>query len=106
MNILVGNDSKSTAAGYAGAATSIAGSLTAFLAVIAMQDPKHNWLWVILAGGITCGATIYRVLIGASQNYVQSDPNIPALSSPAVVTVTTSGPVPQTAAQVDAAGTK
>ena len=93
MNILVGNDSKSTAAGYAGAATSIAGSLTAFLAVIAMQDPKHNWLWVILAGGITCAATIYRVLIGSSQNYVQSDPTAPT-TAPMVVNVATSGPTP------------
>ena len=94
MNILIGNDWKSTAAGYASSAVSISSALTGFLAVVAMQDPAHNWLWTILAAAIVCASTIARILLGQAQNYVQSDPNIPAQSTPAVVTVATTGPVP------------
>jgi hypothetical protein len=93
MNILVGNDSKSTAAGLAGAATSIGTALTGFLSIVAMQDPKHNWIWAILVAAVTCGVTIYRIVIGISQNYVQSDPAAPT-SAPMVVNVATSGPTP------------
>lgn len=106
MKLLIGNDWRSTAAAYSSASVSIAASLTGFLAVVAMQDPKHNWLWVILAAAVTTGATIFRIVVGTAQNYVQSDPNIPAQTNPAVVSVMTAGPVPQTAAQVDAATQK
>lgn len=94
MNILIGNDWKSTAAGYAGSAQSISAALTTFLAVVAMQDPQHNWLWTILAAAVVCAATIVRIVLGTKQSYLQADPNIPALSTPAVVSVATSGPVP------------
>lgn len=90
MKILVGNDWRSTAAGYAGSASSIAAALTTFLAVVAMQDRRHNWLWVILSAAVTCAATIVRCTVGSSQNYVQADPNI----APQVVNVATTGPVP------------
>jgi hypothetical protein len=94
MNILVGNDWRSTAAGYAGSAQAISSALTGFLAVVAMQAPSHNWLWTILGAGVVCTTTIVRVVLGSTQNYVQADPNIPAQDTPAVVKVTTSGPVP------------
>jgi hypothetical protein len=104
MKILVGNDWKASAAGYASSAQGISAALTSFLAVVAMQDPQHNWLWTILAAAVTCAATIVRIVVGHSQNYLQSDPNIGSLSNPAVVNVATTGPVP--AAIVDAASTK
>lgn len=94
MKILVGNDWKSSAAGYASSAQGIAASLTGFLAVVTMQDPLHSWLWTILAAAITCAATIVRIWLGHVQSYIQTDPNIGALDTPAVVTVTTTGPVP------------
>lgn len=94
MKILIGNDWKSTAAGYAGSVQSISAALTTFLAVVAMQAPQHNWLWTILGAAVVCAATIARIVLGTAQNYVQADPNIPALTNPAVVNVTTSGPVP------------
>lgn len=97
MNILVGNDWRSTAAGYAGSAQAISSALTGFLAVVAMQAPSHNWLWTILGAGVVCATTIVRIVLGTSQNYVQADPNIPALVNPAVVNVSTSGPVPTAA---------
>jgi hypothetical protein len=98
MQVLVGNDWKSTVAGYAGSVQSIAAALTTFLAVVAMQDPAHNWLWTILAAAVTCAATIVRIIIGIKMNYVQSDPNIGTLANPQVVNVTTTGPVPEVTA--------
>lgn len=94
MNILVGNDWKSTAVGYASLAGKISQLLTMFLGVVALQDPAHNWLWTILSAGVVCAIGIFQVVIGAKQNYVQSDPNIGTLSNPAVVSVQTTGPVP------------
>jgi len=94
VNILVGSDSKSTVAGYAGSAQAIGAALTSFLGVVALQDPQHNWLWVILSAAVTCAATIVRIVVGTRQNYVQTDPNIGALANPAVVSVTTTGPIP------------
>jgi hypothetical protein len=94
MKILVGNDWRSTAAGYASSAQGISAALTSFLAVVAMQNPAHNWLWTILAAAVVCIATIVRCVVGQQQNYIQSDPNIPAQANPALVSVTTTGPVP------------
>jgi predicted lysophospholipase L1 biosynthesis ABC-type transport system permease subunit len=95
MKILVGNDWKTTAAAYSSSAATLATGLTTFLGVVAMNDPQHNWLWTILAAFVVFALLVFRVMIGQSQNYVQSDPNIGTLANPAVVTVNTTGPVPE-----------
>ena len=94
MKILVGNDWRSTAAGYASSAGQISLLITGFLAVVAQNDPKHNWLWTIISAGVVCALGIFRIVIGQIQNYVSSDPNITKLSTPAIVNVSTTGPVP------------
>ena len=96
MNVIIGNDWKSTAAGYAGSAQAVSSAVTTFLAVVAMQDPKHNWLWTILSAAVVCVATIIRIVLGTKQNYVQTDPNTPALVQPAVVSLSPSGSISPT----------
>ena len=98
MNILVGNDSKSTAAGIVSSLGQIALLITGFLSVVAQNDPNHNWLWAIIGAGVVCAFGIARIVIGIKMNYLQSDPNIGTLANPAVVSVTTTGPVPDTSA--------
>jgi hypothetical protein len=99
MKVLVGNDWKTTAAGSLSAFIGAVGPLTAYLA--AMNSPKA----AAFAGALTCAGLIARVWVGMLQNYVQSDPNIPAQTTPAVVTLQTTGPVP-TPTPVDAASIK
>jgi hypothetical protein len=70
------------------------GTLTAVAAAQALQDPKHSWIWVSLGAFILFASSVVRIWLGATQNYLQSDPNIPTQANPAVVTVTTTGPVP------------
>jgi hypothetical protein len=94
MKILVGNDWKSSAAGYAGAASNISLLLTGFLSVVAMQVPRFSWVWAILSAGVVCAIGIYRAIIGVITNNLQGDPNIGTLETPAVVNVTTTGPTP------------
>ena len=102
MKILVGSDWKTTAAGFLSAFIGAVGPLTAYLATT--NSPKS----AEVAGALTCAGLIARAWIGILQNYIQSDPNIGKLTNPAVVNVSTTGPVPAapTAAQVDAATTK
>ena len=95
MNILVGNDSKSTAAGITSSLGQISLLITGFLAVVAQNDPTHHtWVWVILSAGVVCALGVARIVIGIKMNYLQTDPNIGNLANPAVVTVQTTGPVP------------
>ena len=100
MNILVGNDWKTTAAGLLSAFTVTVGPLSGFLgawAAIQAQIPGHgpaNYTLALIGAGLTTAAAIARAWIGLLQNYVQSDPNIGTLANPAVVSVNTTGPVP------------
>ena len=102
MNILVGSDSKSTAAGFISSAGQIGLLVTGFFAVAAQNDPHHNWAYAIISAGVVTALGIARIVVGWKMNYLQSDPNIPTQANPAVVNVTTTGPVPM----VDAATTK
>jgi hypothetical protein len=95
MKILVGNDWKSTAAGYAGSVQVLAGTLTAVLGEQAAQDPKHNLLWVSLGAFVLFISSVVRIKLGTSQNYLQTDPNIGTLDNAAVVNVTTTGLTPK-----------
>jgi formate hydrogenlyase subunit 3/multisubunit Na+/H+ antiporter MnhD subunit len=101
MNILVGNDWKTTAAGLLSAFASAIGPLSGFLAAwqaIQAQIPGHgpaNYTLALIGAGLTCAAAIARAWIGLLQNYVQSDPNIGKLANPAIVNVATTGPVPE-----------
>ena len=110
MKILVGSDWKSTAAGCLSAFAVTMGPLSGFLASLAniqAQIPGHgpaNYTLAIIGAGLTCAAAIARLWIGILTNYVQSDPGIGTLSTPAVVNVATTGPVPTPTA--DAAPTK
>ena len=88
MQILVGKDWKTTAAGILSAFVGAVGPLTAYLATT--NNPKST----VVCGALTCAAAIARVWIGILQNYVQSDPNIGTLATPAVVNITTTGPTP------------
>ena len=90
MNILVGNDWKTTANGILAAVIGTAGPVAAYLA--ALNNPKA----ATAAGLVMLAATVARVWIGILQNYVQTDPAIGTLSTPAVVNVTTTGVVPST----------
>ena len=94
MKILVGNDWKSTAVGYAGSVQVFAGSLTAIFAGLAQQHQSQWWIWAGLSALVLFVASIIRIRLGVVQNYVQSDPNIVPLVSPAVVDVQTYGPTP------------
>jgi hypothetical protein len=89
MKILVGSDWKTTANGFLAATIGAAGPLAAYLA--GTGSPKM----ATAAGLVTLAGVIARVWIGILQNYIQSDPNIGTLASPAVVTVNTTGPVPE-----------
>lgn len=92
MQVLVGNDWKTTANGILAAVIGSAGPVAAYLA--ASNNPKM----ATAAGLVTLAGVIARVWIGILQNYVQTDPNIGALANPAVVNVTTTGPVPDATA--------
>jgi hypothetical protein len=97
MKILVGNDWKSTAVGYASSVQTFSGSLTAILAGVALQNPQRSWLWAGLGALVLFLSSIVRIWLGAKQNYLQADPNIIpdyGQTNPAVVNVTTTGPVP------------
>ena len=96
MKILVGNDTKSTAAGYASAAASIALLITGFLGFVSLQIPRFSWMWAILGAGVVCAANIYRIVIGVKMNYLQADPNTVPQDNPAVVNVQTTGATPET----------
>jgi hypothetical protein len=89
MKILVGSDWKTTANGFLAAIIGASGPLAAYLA--GTGSPKM----ATAAGLVTLAGVIARVWIGILQNYIQSDPNIGTLASPAVVTVNTTGPVPE-----------
>ena len=88
MNILVGSDWKTTAAGWLSGLVGTAGPVAAYLA--ASNNPKT----AAAAGLVALVGVIGRVWIGILQNYIQSDPNIGKLANPAVVTVNTTGPTP------------
>jgi hypothetical protein len=105
MKILVGNDWRSTATGYASSVQTFSGSLTAILAGVALQNPQRTWLWASLGAFILFASSVVRIWLGAKQNYVQTDPNIGTLANPAVVNITTTGPVP-TANPADPSVTK
>lgn len=94
MNILVGNDSKTTYAGLLGLAGQIALLFTGFMSVLALQFPNFGWLWAIIGATATFAFGCWRAWIMYKMNYIQSDPNIGTLASPAVVSVNTSGPTP------------
>lgn len=114
MKILVGNDWKTTAAGILSAFALAMGPISGFLGAVQQvqsEIPGHgpaNYTLAIIGAGLTCAAAIARLWIGLLQNYVQSDPNIGKLTTPAVVNVSTTGPVPAapTAAQVAVASIK
>jgi hypothetical protein len=91
MKILVGNDWKTTANGFLAATIGAAGPLAAYLA--GTGSPKM----AAAAGLITLAGVIARVWVGILQNYIQSDPNISTLGTPAVVNVQTTGPTPAAA---------
>ena len=90
MQVLVGNDWKTTANGILAAVIGTVGPVAAYLA--ASNNPKC----AAAAGLVTLAGVIARVWIGILQNYIQSDPNIGTLTNPAVVSVNTTGPVPDT----------
>ena len=101
MKILVGNDWKTTANGFLSAFSATVGPLSGFIAawqMIQSQIPGHgpaNYTFAIILAGLTAASAIARAWIGLLQNYLQSDPGIGTLSSPAVVNVNTTGPVPE-----------
>ena len=100
MNILVGNDWKTTANGFLSAFSVTVGPLSGFIAawqMIQSQVPGHgpaNYAFAIILAGLTAAAAIARAWIGLLQNYIQSDPNIGTLTTPAIVSVNTTGPTP------------
>ena len=93
MQILVGNDSKSTASALASAAATVAMLITGFLSVVSLQVPKFSWLWAILGAGVVCLAKIYGVIIGYKMNYIEAAPSS-TTDTAMLVNVTTTGPVP------------
>ena len=94
MNILVGSDGKTTAAGLIGLAGQISMLFTGLMSVVAIQFPGFSWLWAILGAVAVFLFGCFRAWIMYKMNYIQSDPNIGTLASPAVVSVNTTGPTP------------
>ena len=102
MNILVGSDSKSTAAGLIGLAGQVSVLFTIFMSVVALQVPGFSWLWAILSAFAVFLFGCYRAWVMYKMNYIQADPNTISQANPQIVNVTTTGPVPM----VDAASVK
>lgn len=104
MNILVGSDNKSTAAGLIGLAGNIATLFTIFMSVVALKVPEFSWLWAILSAFAAFIFGCYRAWVMYKMNYLQADPNTVPQAAPQVVSVVTAGPVPEVVkpAQVNA----
>jgi hypothetical protein len=102
VNILVGSDNKSTAAGLIGLAGQISTLFTIFMSVVALQVPGFSWVWAILSAFAVFLFGCYRAWIMYKMNYLQADPNTVPQANPQVVSVVTAGPIPEVVKPVPA----